>query len=387
MRTSSGLWCVWLLLGNKESYVQSLIHVWLFAAPWTAAHQASLSITNSQSLLRLTSIESVVPSNHLILCCPILLLPSVFPNIRVFSSESVLCIRWPQYWSFSFSISPSIESPMVSLTDTQALTYTHVSTHPFWKLEMLTLVYVWSLFTPREDFLNLAHHSGLPGWGRERGKFLPDHCCQAWCWVLWAWLVGEWALSLFWLLPRQPLGLPAGLPCQRPPSGSPRTQAMPLLLSATVLSTFCFPFRLSLWASLTLSVKPWWVESVSRRARLTFLVPFNLPSGEGASSHFLLLCHLVSLQPPPTLWFLGWVSHTSPQTQGDTYQALHVLPLKLLSPDFRWKVYAYHPTHLREGGNRALARNQPHKILPSLSTVLNLFISSLWTFEPARSTS
>ena len=77
--------------------------------PWTAAHQNSLSITNSQSLLRLMSIESVMPSNHLILCCSLLLLPSIFPSIRVFSSESVLRIRWPKYWSFSFSISPSNE--------------------------------------------------------------------------------------------------------------------------------------------------------------------------------------------------------------------------------------------------------------------------------------
>ena len=77
--------------------------------PWTAARQASLSITNSQSLLKVTTIESVMPSNHLILCCPLLLLPSIFPSIRVFSSESVLHIRWPKYWSFSFSISPSNE--------------------------------------------------------------------------------------------------------------------------------------------------------------------------------------------------------------------------------------------------------------------------------------
>ena len=77
--------------------------------PWTAAHQASLSITNSQSLLKLMSIESVMPSNHLILCHPLLPLPSVFPSIRVFSKESVLCIRWPKYWSFSFSLSPSNE--------------------------------------------------------------------------------------------------------------------------------------------------------------------------------------------------------------------------------------------------------------------------------------
>ena len=77
--------------------------------PWTAAHQASLSITNSQSLLKLMSIESVMPSNHLILCHPLLLLPSIFPSMRVFSNESTLCIRWPKYWSFSFSISPSNE--------------------------------------------------------------------------------------------------------------------------------------------------------------------------------------------------------------------------------------------------------------------------------------
>ena len=89
--------------------LQLLSHVQLFATPRTAARQASLSITNSRSLLRLTSIESVKPSNHLILCHPLLLLPSIFPSIRVFSSESVLCIRWPKYWSFSFSISPSSE--------------------------------------------------------------------------------------------------------------------------------------------------------------------------------------------------------------------------------------------------------------------------------------
>ena len=81
----------------------------LFATPWTAAHESSLSITNSWSLLKLMSIESVMPSNHLILCCPLLLLPSIFPSIRVFSNESVLCIRWAKYWSFSFSISPSNE--------------------------------------------------------------------------------------------------------------------------------------------------------------------------------------------------------------------------------------------------------------------------------------
>ena len=89
--------------------VQLLSHVQLFSTPWTAALQAFLSITNSQNLLKLMSIKLVMPSNHLILCGPLLLLPSIFPTIRVFPKESVLCIRWPNYWSFSFSISPSNE--------------------------------------------------------------------------------------------------------------------------------------------------------------------------------------------------------------------------------------------------------------------------------------
>ena len=94
---------------SKEIYCSLLSHVQLFVAPWTAAHQASLSITNSQSLPKLMSMESVMPSNNLILCRPLLLLPSILPSIRVFSKESVLCIKWPTYWSFSFSISPSSE--------------------------------------------------------------------------------------------------------------------------------------------------------------------------------------------------------------------------------------------------------------------------------------
>ena len=89
------------------SSVQLLSCIWLFATPWTAARQVSLSITNSQSLLKLMSIESMMSSNHLILCHPLLLPPSIFPSIRVFSNESALCIRWPKYWSFSFNISPS----------------------------------------------------------------------------------------------------------------------------------------------------------------------------------------------------------------------------------------------------------------------------------------
>ena len=93
------------------SSVQSLSRVWLFVTPWREARQASLSITNSQSPPKPMTIELVMPSNHLILCCPLLLLPSIFPSIRVFSNESALHIRWPKYWSFSFSISPSNEHP------------------------------------------------------------------------------------------------------------------------------------------------------------------------------------------------------------------------------------------------------------------------------------
>ena len=93
----------------KVTSVQLLGHIQLFATPWTAACQTSLSITNSQSLLKLMSIESMMPSNHLILCHPLLLLSSIFPSIRVFSNESVLCIRWPKYWNFRFNISPSNE--------------------------------------------------------------------------------------------------------------------------------------------------------------------------------------------------------------------------------------------------------------------------------------
>ena len=100
---------VMLPLKGKFNSIQSLSRVRLFVTLWTSAHQASLSITSSQSLLKFMFIESVMPSNYLILCHPLLLLPSIFPSIRVFSSELVLCIRWPKYWSFSFSISPSNE--------------------------------------------------------------------------------------------------------------------------------------------------------------------------------------------------------------------------------------------------------------------------------------
>jgi len=95
--------------GLQSGSVQLLRHVWLFVTPWTEAHQASLPIANSRSSLKLMSIESLMPSSHRILCRLLLLLPSIFASIRVFSNESVLCIKWPKYWSFSFSISPSNE--------------------------------------------------------------------------------------------------------------------------------------------------------------------------------------------------------------------------------------------------------------------------------------
>ena len=94
---------------SNRVVVQLLSHIWLFVTPWTAEHQASLSFTISWNLLKLMFIESVMPSNHLVLCYPIHLLPSIFPSIRVFSNESALCIRWPKYWSLSSIVSPSNE--------------------------------------------------------------------------------------------------------------------------------------------------------------------------------------------------------------------------------------------------------------------------------------
>ena len=104
------MWTSALIMGGIV-VVYSFSHVWFFVTPWIAACQASLSITNSRSSLRLTSIESVMPSSHLILCRPLLLLPTIPPSIRVFSNEGTLRIRWPKYWSFSFNISPSNENP------------------------------------------------------------------------------------------------------------------------------------------------------------------------------------------------------------------------------------------------------------------------------------
>ena len=109
MREEDGARQIYVRSLQRISSVQSLSRVQLFATPWSKACQAPLSITNSRRLLKLVSIESVMPSNHLILCHPLLLSPSIFPGIRVFFTESALCIRWPKYWRFSFSISPSNE--------------------------------------------------------------------------------------------------------------------------------------------------------------------------------------------------------------------------------------------------------------------------------------
>ena len=136
---------------NQFMSVQSLTCVWLFAAPWTAACQTALSITNSWSLLKLMSIESVMPFNHLILCHS-LLLPSVFPSIRVFSNESVLRIRWPKYWSFSFNISPSNEySGLISLGLTGLIS---LKSKGFSRVSSSTIVWKHQFFSTQLSLLS-----------------------------------------------------------------------------------------------------------------------------------------------------------------------------------------------------------------------------------------
>ena len=142
--------------------VQSLSYVCLFATPWNVARQASLSFTISWSLLRLMSIESVMPSNHLILCCPLLLLPSIFPRIRNFSSESALCIRWPKYWSCSFSISPSDEY--------SGLIHSHFTES---KISALTSDSHMNSANPTSVGLCRICQSA-PGWAREALSWLRD---------------------------------------------------------------------------------------------------------------------------------------------------------------------------------------------------------------------
>ena len=145
---------IWQLLFCIFVYAvvaQSLSHVWLFETSWTAARQASLSITNSWSILKLMSIVSVMPYNHFILCHPLLLLPSIFPSIRVFSNESALHIMWPKYWSFSFSMSPSIEhSVLISFRidwfdlAAQETLRSLVSTPQFKSINSSALLSLWS---------------------------------------------------------------------------------------------------------------------------------------------------------------------------------------------------------------------------------------------------
>ena len=125
------------ILVSLFSSVQLFSYIWLFETLWTVACQASLSITNSWSLLKLMSIESLMPSNHLILYHPLLLLPSVFPSIRVFSNESALHIRWPKYWNFSFSISSSKEySGLTSFSDSSTLLQEHIGHLPTWGVHL-----------------------------------------------------------------------------------------------------------------------------------------------------------------------------------------------------------------------------------------------------------
>ena len=144
--------------------VQLLSHVWRFANPQTTAHQASLSISNSQILPKLMSIESMMPSNHLILCCPLLLLPSIFPSIRVFSNESVLHIRWPKYWSFSFNnqsfrwtlrtdlLQDGLIGSLCSPRDSKVFSNTKVQKHQFFgaqiSLQSNSHIYTWLLERP-----------------------------------------------------------------------------------------------------------------------------------------------------------------------------------------------------------------------------------------------
>ena len=143
------------------SSVQSLSCVQLFATPWTAACQASLSITNSRSLLKLMSVESVMPSNHFILCHLFLLPPSIFPSIRVFSNESAVHIRWPKYWSFSFNISPSNEHSGLI----------------FFRMDWLDL-----LVSPRTLKSLLQHHSSKASILRCSAEFGMPGVSPSWSW-------------------------------------------------------------------------------------------------------------------------------------------------------------------------------------------------------------
>ena len=140
---------LFLSLLSSTVSVQSLSHIRRFVTPWTAAHQISLSITNTRGLPTLMSIESVMPSNHFTFCRPLLLLPSIFPSIRVFSNESALHMRWPKYWSFSFNISPSNEHPgLISLQSKGfSRVFSNNTVYVFARLnEAILLNYLWKCF-------------------------------------------------------------------------------------------------------------------------------------------------------------------------------------------------------------------------------------------------
>ena len=152
-------WATWEAQRKALSSVQSLSRVWLFATPWITARQASLSITNSWSLPKLMSIESVMPSKHLILCRRLLLLPSIFPSLRVFSNESALRIRWPKYWNFSFNISPSDDEhpglisfrmdwlDLLAVQGTLKSLLQHHSSIKEYKTNSITKIFlIWNLF-------------------------------------------------------------------------------------------------------------------------------------------------------------------------------------------------------------------------------------------------
>ena len=151
----------WELLSSPSQFssVQSLSHVWLFATPWTAAHQSSLSITNYRSPPKIMYIESVMPSNHLILCRPLLLWPSILPSIRVFSNKSALCIRWPKYWSFSFSWSRSKLTENKVMLMNNALVAQRIKHLP-------AMQETWVRFLSWEDPLEkeMAPHSSILAW-------------------------------------------------------------------------------------------------------------------------------------------------------------------------------------------------------------------------------
>jgi len=190
--------------------VQLLSCVWLFVTPWTAAHQATLSITNSWSLLKLMSIESVMLSNHLILCCPLLLPPSNFPRIRVFSNESALCIRWPKYWSFSFNISLSngyslLISFRMDWLDLLAVqgTLKHLLQHHSSKASILQhsdffIVHLSRLYMTTGKTIVLTRKTFV-------GKVM---CCLGWSWVIFQgakhlFISGLWSPSVVILGPKK----------------------------------------------------------------------------------------------------------------------------------------------------------------------------------------